>query len=131
MAVGIFGLPQAGKTTIFNAATRGAAGRPVRAGPNLGVVKVPDARLGEHAGLTLGTDWAYRQVRLFIQAPLEAVFTTAQRATDAVAARVSTLANRPPEAWGGLLGRPPLGVALAAVLLTFAVVVVIAVVRAG
>ena len=48
MSVGIFGLPQAGKTTIFNAATRGAAagGRSGRAGPNLGVVKVPDARLG-------------------------------------------------------------------------------------
>ena len=48
MAVGIFGLPQAGKTTIFDAATRGAAaaGRSGRAGPNLGVVKVPDARLG-------------------------------------------------------------------------------------
>ena len=53
MAVGIFGLPEAGKTTIFNAATRGAAaaGRSGRAGPNLGVVKVPDARLGVLAGM--------------------------------------------------------------------------------
>ena len=110
-------------------------------------------RLGGHAVLTLGTGWAYRQVarpaRSLVQQPLEAAFRTAERATSAVTARVSTLATRPAEAWGGLLertaygrrhgvdtavsllGRPPLGVALAAVLLTFATVVVIAAVRAG
>ncbi len=92
-------------------------------------------RLGGHAVLTLGTGWAYRQAarpaRRFIQAPLEAAFTMAQRATDAVAERVVALANGPSEAWGGVAGRPPLGVALAAVLLTFAAVLVIAALRAG
>ena len=88
-------------------------------------------RLGEHAGLTLGTDWAYRQVRRFIQAPLEAVFTAAQRATSAVTERVVALASGPSEEWASAVGRPPLGLALAAVLLTFGVVVVIAAARSG
>ena len=44
MAIGIFGLPSSGKTTIFNAATRGATTHG-HAGPNIGVVKVPDERL--------------------------------------------------------------------------------------
>ena len=48
MAIGIFGLPQTGKTTIFNAVTRGHAEGPGSRGgaqPNLRVVKVPDPRL--------------------------------------------------------------------------------------
>jgi len=45
--VGIIGLAQAGKTTIFNAVTRGTAqtGYGGAHGPNIGVVKVPDRRL--------------------------------------------------------------------------------------
>ena len=49
MAIGIIGLPQSGKTTIFNAVTRGHAetARFSAGGtqPNIGVAKVPDARL--------------------------------------------------------------------------------------
>lgn len=49
MAIGIFGLPRTGKTTIFNAVTRGHADTAsFRAGstqPNVGVAKVPDPRL--------------------------------------------------------------------------------------
>lgn len=89
-------------------------------------------RLSRYAVIT---GWAYRQAarpaRALIQEPLEAVFTMAQRATSAVTARVVALASGPHEAWGGVAGRPPLGVALAAVLLTFAVVVVIAAARSG
>ena len=85
-------------------------------------------RLGGDAVPALGRR-AAAPVRVLVQAPLEAVFTTAQRATDAVAGRVMALVSRPPEAWGGVVGRPPLGVALAAVLLTFGVVLVIAAVR--
>ena len=50
MQLGIVGLPQSGKTTVFNALTRGEA--PVAAGSGYGqdthmaVVKVPDERLG-------------------------------------------------------------------------------------
>ena len=48
MQVGIVGLPRSGKTTVFNAATRGrvevASYRP-GGQPNVGVAKVPDARL--------------------------------------------------------------------------------------
>ena len=48
MAIGIIGLPQSGKTSVFNAATRGhaqtVAGRGA-ARPNVGVAKVPDHRL--------------------------------------------------------------------------------------
>lgn len=49
MAIGVFGLPLSGKTTIFNAVTRGRAETaPFRSGaaqPNVGVAKVPDPRL--------------------------------------------------------------------------------------
>ncbi len=49
MAIGIIGLPQSGKTTVFNAVTRGHADvAGFRAGgqqPNIGMVKVPDPRL--------------------------------------------------------------------------------------
>ena len=52
MQIAIIGLPYSGKTTIFNAATRGAAsvgGYSDR--ENLGVAKVPDARLGALADI--------------------------------------------------------------------------------
>ncbi len=49
MEIGIVGLPRSGKTTIFNAATRGRAAVAAFAGdhakPNFGVAKVPDERL--------------------------------------------------------------------------------------
>jgi GTP-binding protein YchF len=54
--VGIIGLPNAGKSTIFNALTRAGAavaGYPFTTiEPNTGVVTVPDARLDEIASLT-------------------------------------------------------------------------------
>lgn len=56
MAIGIFGLPQSGKTTIFNAVTRGhAETASFRAGssqPNIGVAKVPDPRLDDLADIS-------------------------------------------------------------------------------
>ncbi len=56
MAIGIFGLPQAGKTTIFNAVTRGhAETASFRAGssqPNIGIAKVPDPRLDDLADIS-------------------------------------------------------------------------------
>lgn len=47
MEIGIVGLPRSGKTTVFNALTRGRAdtGAYTTGGPNVGVVKVPDPRL--------------------------------------------------------------------------------------
>lgn len=49
MQIGIIGLPKSGKTTIFNALTRGKAQTdaysPAALAPNIGVVKVPDPRL--------------------------------------------------------------------------------------
>ncbi len=47
MDVGIIGLARAGKTTVFNAVTRGKAQTGFGGGqePNIGVVKVPDRRL--------------------------------------------------------------------------------------
>lgn len=51
MELGIIGLPKSGKTTVFNALTRGkaetAAYSAGTAVPNIGVVKVPDPRLRE------------------------------------------------------------------------------------
>lgn len=48
MDIAIVGLPRSGKTTTFNAVTRGAAevaAFSARTRPNIGVAKVPDARL--------------------------------------------------------------------------------------
>ena len=49
MELGIIGLPQSGKTTVFNALTKGHAETGAHASgtlvPNIGVVKVPDPRL--------------------------------------------------------------------------------------
>jgi ribosome-binding ATPase len=42
--IGIIGLPKSGKTTIFNALTRGKASTTGQA-PNIGIAKVPDRRL--------------------------------------------------------------------------------------
>ena len=56
MAIGIFGLPLSGKTTVFNAVTRGHADTAsFRAGasqPNIGVAKVPDPRLSVLADIS-------------------------------------------------------------------------------
>jgi GTP-binding protein YchF len=50
MDIAIIGLPQSGKTTVFNALTRGHSSPTGGGGPtaemHVGVVKVPDARLG-------------------------------------------------------------------------------------
>ncbi|MEX2598049.1 MAG: redox-regulated ATPase YchF [Dehalococcoidia bacterium] len=49
MAIGIIGMPRTGKTSIFNAVTRGnaetAGFRTAGAQPNVGIAKVPDPRL--------------------------------------------------------------------------------------
>lgn len=49
MQIGIIGLPKSGKTTVFNALTRGKAQTDAYSSaalaPNIGVVKVPDPRL--------------------------------------------------------------------------------------
>ena len=49
MKTGIVGLPQVGKTTIFQVLTRASheliAERSRRAQPNVGIVRVPDARV--------------------------------------------------------------------------------------
>ncbi len=45
LAIGIFGLPRTGKTTIFNAVTRGHADVHGGSQTNVGITKVPDARL--------------------------------------------------------------------------------------
>ena len=54
MELAILGQPGSGKTTVFNAVTRGTAragGYGNRARPSLGVTKVPDARLDVLAGI--------------------------------------------------------------------------------
>ena len=45
MDVAIIGLPQSGKTTVFNSLTRGIADTTGQAEMHVGVVKVPDPRL--------------------------------------------------------------------------------------
>ena len=55
MKLAIIGLPNCGKTTVFNALTRGTAETAIfssgRIEPNLASVKVPDPRLEVLAGI--------------------------------------------------------------------------------
>ncbi|MYB84706.1 MAG: Na(+)/H(+) antiporter subunit D [Chloroflexi bacterium] len=105
-------------------------------------------KLGGEATITIDTDWVYRKAgslaRVLIQTPLEAVFTFFERLVGALTRRASALAIAPATGWARLLllsayarergpddalaflGRPPVGIALAAVLLTFVVVVLAA-----
>jgi GTP-binding protein YchF len=56
LAIGIFGLPRTGKTSIFNAVTRGhadtASFRTSGSQPNIGIAKVPDDRLTKLAEIS-------------------------------------------------------------------------------
>lgn len=74
MDLGIIGFRQSGKTTIFNAVTRGTAetgsfGAGVQ--PNIGVVKVPDRRLDELAKLFNPKKFTLADIR-YIDFPGEA-----------------------------------------------------------
>jgi len=51
LEVGIVGLPGSGKTTLFNALTRGHADLAEYGKPHLGIAKAPDARLGQVAAV--------------------------------------------------------------------------------
>lgn len=63
MEIGIIGLPQCGKTTIFNAATRGSAEVVAYANkPNIGVAKVPDVRLDVLEGMFKPKRTVYAEV---------------------------------------------------------------------
>ncbi len=106
------------------------------------------SRLGGEATITIDTDWLYRKagrlIGLLVQTPLEAIFTCSELLVNGTARRLSVLANTPATGWSGLLrltayaqrngadaalaflGRPPVGFALAAVLLTFVVVILVA-----
>ena len=79
-------------------------------------------------GVVLDTDWFYRKagpvVRRGLQVPLEAAFTACERGAAAAARELPRFAPSPARL--ALLGRPPVGVALAAILLTFAAVALLA-----
>jgi len=76
----------------------------------------------------LDIDWFYRKaggpVRLLIQQPLEWPFSTAQRAVGWITKAAARLAAVPDAKWAS--PRPPLGVAVAVIFGTFAVVVLLA-----
>ena len=69
MAIGIFGLPRTGKTTIFNAVTRGhadtASFRTGATQPNVGIVKVPDVRLSKLAEISKPKKIIHAEVEYF------------------------------------------------------------------
>ena len=79
-------------------------------------------------GVVLDTDWLYRKagplVRQGLQVPLESAFTACERAVAVASRRAGALTA--PSARLARMGRPPVGAALAAVLLTFAVVALLA-----
>ena len=98
--------------------------------------------------VVIDTDWFYRKagppVRVLIQQPLEWLFTTSARGVGWVVRTIGSITITPESGWAGLLvrtpagrrggaaaalswlSRPPLGIVLTAVFVTFAVVVLIA-----
>ena len=96
--------------------------------------------------VSLDTDWAYRHaakpVRTLVQEPLERIFSTAERAQDAVVVWATQAVSSPETALHRLplgdgvrraalvaLKRPPLAAAIGALLLTFGVLIVVVVTR--
>ena len=82
-------------------------------------------------GVVLDTDWLYRKagplVRRGLQIPLEAAFTACERAVAGAARRAGEIVvPSVPSARLARMGRPPVGAALAAILLTFAAVALLA-----
>lgn len=99
--------------------------------------------LAPRGELTLDTDWLYRKattpVRLLLQQPLEWPFAQTQRGLDQVVRAATRISLTPEDGWSrllrwkaspdvavSLLARPPLGAALAAIFVLFAVVVLVA-----
>jgi multicomponent Na+:H+ antiporter subunit D len=91
----------------------------------------------------LDTDWFYRKagkpIRVFIQEPLEWPFTQSARLATKIVAFAGRISLAPESGWSrllslrgepstviSLLGRPPLGVAVAAIFLAFAGIVLVA-----
>jgi hypothetical protein len=100
-------------------------------------------KLSGESTITIDTDWFYRKaskpVRILIQQPLEWPFTQTARIASRVAASLARLSLTPESGWSrvlsrfgepstvvSLLGRPPLGAAVAAMFVTFAAVVLLA-----
>ena len=87
------------------------------------------AKLAGRDTVTLDADWVYRKaghpVSALVLQPLEAVFTVAQTAV-AWTVRVTTRSIATPELGRGWVSRPPLGAAVAALIVTFGVVVLVA-----
>ena len=97
--------------------------------------------------MLLDVDWLYRKanklVRMFVQEPLETLFSGTERLANALTSYGGKLAIEPETAWNSLrrklrpladtrvsqVGRPSLGTAVAAILMTFAVVTLIAFLR--
>ena len=68
MEIAVIGLPNSGKTTVFNALTRGsaqvAAFASVQGGPNVGVAKVPDGRLDQLSEMSQSKQTIHTQVEV-------------------------------------------------------------------
>ena len=94
--------------------------------------------------VSLDVDWPYRHAakpaRVLVQEPLERIFSTAERAKDAIVAWTTLAASSPETALQRLplgdgvrkaaivtLSRPPLAAAIGALLITFAVLIVVVV----
>jgi GTP-binding protein YchF len=116
MQVTIVGLPASGKTTVFNALTGGHAETGGfsggRAAPNVGVVKVPDERLGRlselfHPKKTTPADVTYVDVALppgatregTVSADVLAQIRNADALLHVVRAFADGLAERPADPW--------------------------------
>ena len=99
--------------------------------------------LAPRGELTLDIDWLYRKattpVRLLLQQPLEWPFAQTQRGLDQLVRAATRVSLTPEDGWSrllrwkaspdlaiSLLGRPPLGAALAAIFVLFAIVVLVA-----
>jgi ribosome-binding ATPase len=97
LEIGIIGLPSSGKTTLFNALTRGHADLAEYGKPHLGMASVPDERLGQVAAASGSAKATPAAIRVLDVPGTEAALLGGLRRADALLAVVNGFAGEDAE----------------------------------